>query len=147
MFCVCSQKERLGAQVGHLCLVENAQTARQACQVHDRGVRTLEALRTGCGLEVVVHQKAGRLVVAVPALEADVVLVIAVFLVHESSSNRTSSGVHVLVSAPACKVNVPLMKLQFDVSSGVRKIPADSETVLVCVCCDGGDIEKLTGII
>ena len=73
---------------------------------------------------------------AVPAFQRLVLRAIAVLLVHESTGDRASAGVHVLVSTPAGKVNAPVVQLQLDVSGCVGEIPADEDSAGVGV---GGD--------
>ena len=89
----------------------------------------------------VVHQEARRLVVAVPALQGLVLRTVTMLLVHKSASNGTSTRIHVLVSTPAGKVDVPVVQLQLDISGCVGEIPADENSAGVGVGGDCGNVE------
>ena len=84
---------------------------------------------------------------AVPALQGLVLRAVAVLLVHKGSSNSTSTRVHVLVSTPACKVNIPIVKLQLYVSCCVRQIPTNDNSAGVGVGCDCGNVEQLATVV
>lgn len=95
----------------------------------------------------VVHQEARRFVVAVPALQGLVLRTITVLLVYEGASDSTSTRVHVLVSTPACKVDIPIVKLQLYVSCCVRQIPADDNSAGVGMRCDCRDVQQLAAVV
>lgn len=141
------QQETLLPQLVHARLVENAQSPAQARQVHNRRVAALEPLRPRRGHELVVHQEPRRLVVPVPPLQPDAVLVVAVLFVDERACDGPRARVHVLVRAPAGEVDVPFMQFEFDVARRVGEVPADGETVLVGMRCDGGDVEELARVV
>ena len=84
---------------------------------------------------------------AVPAFQRLVLRAIAVLLVHESTGDRASAGVHVLVSTPAGKVNAPVVQLQLDVSGCVGEIPADEDSAGVGVGGDCGNVEQLAAVV
>jgi len=101
-----------------------------------------------CGEKLtVVHQETRRLVVAVPTLQSLVLRAVAVFLVHESTGDGASASVHVLVSTPAGKVDIPIVQLQLDISCCVSKIPADEDSARVSVCSDCGNVKQLAAVI
>jgi hypothetical protein len=85
--------------------------------------------------------------VAVPAFQSLVLRAIAVLLVHESTGDGASTGVHVLVSTPAGKVNIPVVQLQLDVSGCVGEIPADENSAGVGVSGDCGNVEQLAAVV
>ena len=84
---------------------------------------------------------------AVPAFQRLVLRAIAVLLVHESTGDRASAGVHVLVSTPAGKVDVPVVQLQLDISGCVGEIPADEDSAGVGVGSDCGNVEQLAAVV
>lgn len=84
---------------------------------------------------------------AVPALQSLVFRTVTVLLMHERASDSTSTRVHVFVSTPACKVDIPVVKLQLYVSCCVRQIPADGNSAGVGMCCDSRDVQQLTTVV
>jgi len=85
--------------------------------------------------------------VAVPALQGLVLRTVTVLLVYESASDCTGTRVHVLVSTPACKIDIPVVKLQLYVSCCVRQIPADGNSAGVGMCCDSRDVQQLAAVV
>jgi hypothetical protein len=48
--------------------------------------------------------------------------------VYKKPTDDTWAAVHVLVVAPRCEVNIPVMQLQWHISNCMRKIPPDCDT-------------------
>lgn len=95
----------------------------------------------------VVHEESTRLVMAIPALQGLVLRAVAVLLVHESTRNRTRTRIHVLVRTPARKINIPLVQLQFNITSCMSEIPSDRQTLRVGVLGDGWDVQELATVV
>jgi hypothetical protein len=85
--------------------------------------------------------------VAVPALQSFVLRAVAMLLVHESTGDGAGTGVHILVSTPAGKVDVPVVQLQLDVAGCVGEIPADQDSAGVGVGGDCGNVEQLAAVV
>jgi hypothetical protein len=83
----------------------------------------------------------------IPSLQSLVLRAIAMLLVHESAGNGASARVHVLVGTPTCKVNIPVVQLQLDVSGCVGEIPADEDSAGVSVGGDCGNVEQLAAVV
>ena len=69
------------------------------------------------------------------------------FLVDKQTSNGARTRVYVLVIAPSGKVDVPVVKLQFDISSCMSQIPANRNTVRMSMGSDCCYVKALSRII
>jgi hypothetical protein len=83
----------------------------------------------------------------VPALQRLVLRAVAVLFMHESTGDGAGTGVHVLVSTPAGKVNIPVVQLQLDVSGCMGEIPTDQNSARVGVGGNCGNVEQLAAVV
>ena len=66
--------------------------------------------------------------------------------VYEEAGDGAGTGVKVLVCAPGCEVDVPIVQFQIDVADGVGTVPTNRNAVGVCMGGDAGDVEVLAGV-
>ncbi|KAA8631089.1 hypothetical protein SMACR_08947 [Sordaria macrospora] len=148
------QHQRLAPQILHARLVEHRQRSRQTCQVDCARVTDLETLRARRRLELLVHVEPHAFVRSVPARQswlehrlARAHIHLSVTLVHESTGHGTGATVEVLVRAPDSEVDVPVVKLELDVTRAVGQVPADNEAALLSILGDARNVEQLAGVV
>lgn len=83
----------------------------------------------------------------IPPLQSLVLLAVTMFLMDESTSDRTSTCIHILVGAPASKVDIPVVQLQLDISGSVSEVPPNNHAVGMSVCRNGGNVKKLAAVV
>jgi hypothetical protein len=69
-----------------------------------------------------------------------------VAFVDEKSTYASWAAVKVLITAPSCEIDVPVVQLKWHVSCRVSEIPANDYALLLRVGCDCGDVEELTSV-
>lgn len=65
---------------------------------------------------------------------------------HEKTADDTWPAVHVLIVAPCCKVDVPIVELERHIANRVSQVPADRNTIRMAVACYELNIEELPRI-
>ena len=66
--------------------------------------------------------------------------------VDEQAADASGAAVKILVAAPSCEVDIPVVQLQRHVSCCVSKIPTNDYAFALCVGGDGGDVEELASV-
>ncbi|KFY11221.1 hypothetical protein V492_04571, partial [Pseudogymnoascus sp. VKM F-4246] len=147
--------EGFSAQLGDGGEVEDLEARADGCEVIRAGIGDLEAARAGNGGVVIRHRESCLLVAAPPPRETGVELPLprgggggdlAVAVVHEESADGAGPGVEVLVRAPCCGVDVPVVQLEGHVADGVGEVPDHEDAAGLGVGGDRFDVEELAGV-
>ncbi|EPY23656.1 kynureninase [Strigomonas culicis] len=140
------QQQRLLAQLRHPDARHQLQRGRQHRERPGGWRAHLEGRGAIRRLEVVMHREAVLTVVAPPTLKVlELGGAVRVLAVHEGAAHVAGAAVQVLVRAPARKVHVPLVQLQWHVAHRVRRVHAHHHPLRVRRLHDGGDVEQLAG--
>src|SRR4030095_11905453 len=68
-------------------------------------------------------------------------------VVNKRSTYCTRTCVQIFIRTPCCKINIPVMEVQRDITSGMCQVKSGNSSNFVGCICDGLHIEQLPGII
>ena len=69
------------------------------------------------------------------------------FLVNEKPGNGARASIDILVVAPCCKVDVPIVQLHIYIANRMGKVPSNIDAFGMRVLCDCLDVKVLAGVV
>ncbi len=89
------------------------------------GLLSCQPSAPAMGLKLRRHLEAAAFIVAPPARESRQFLIPRVTFVDEASGDATGPAVEIFVAAPDREIQAPIVKLELQISGGVRHVETD----------------------